>query len=102
METLPANASEFGVSGGDAEPSSVLEPGQDRRRKKQATKRMEQLIKIHTETLELSDVSGNVDVNTDMGPSWDQQQQTKLVRTLDRTDPRGRHTRLHKRSILKH
>ena len=80
METLPANASEFGVSGGDAEPSSVLEPGQDRRRKKQATKRMEQLIKIHTETLELSDVSGNVDVNTDMGPSWDQQQQTKLVR----------------------
>lgn len=25
-----------------------------------------------------------------------------LCRTLDRTDPRGRHTRLHKRSILKH
>ena len=75
METLPA--------GGDAElNASNVQPGQDRRRKKQATKRMEQLIKIHTETLELSDVGGNVDVNTDMEPSWDQhqQQQTKLVR----------------------
>ena len=29
--------------------------GRDKRRKKQATKRMEQLIKIHTENVDLSD-----------------------------------------------
>ena len=51
--------------------------GKDKRRKKQATKRMEQLIKIHTENVELSDGGGD-DV---MEPRCDQQQQQlKLVR----------------------
>ena len=50
--------------------------GRDKRRKKQATKRMEQLIKIHTENVELSDGGG--DGVTE--PRCDHQQQLKLVR----------------------
>merc|ERR1719412_259329 len=44
--------------------------GRDKRRKKQATKRMEQLIKIHTENVDLSDAG----------------EQLQLVRTLDRSE----------------
>ena len=52
-------------------------PGKDKRRKKQATKRMEQLIKIHTKNVELSDGGGDDVVE----PRCDQQQQQlKLVR----------------------
>ena len=52
-------------------------PAKDKRRKKQATKRMEQLIKIHTKNVELSDGGGDdvVEPRSDQ-----QQQQLKLVR----------------------
>ena len=58
---------------GPAQPASA---GREKRRKKQATKRMEQLIKIHTENVELSDGGG--DGVTE--PRCDHQQQLKLVR----------------------
>ena len=65
------------VENGRAQPQPPVTAGKDKRRKKQATKRMEQLIKIHTENVELSDGGGDDVVE----PRCDQQQQQlKLVR----------------------
>ena len=68
------------MAGGETAGSAGAAGG-DKRRKKQATKRMEQLIKIHTETLEQSDAC-DVDTDiTDIPPRRDQHsQQPKLIR----------------------
>jgi len=65
---------------------TVDKTGKEKRRKKNATKRMEQIIKIHTE-------NGNTDEPESSGSHL------KIMRTLDRSEPRQR--RFHKRSILK-
>jgi len=69
------------------EPMPIVDKsGKEKRRKKNATKRMEQIIKIHTE-------NGNSDEPESNGSHL------KIMRTLDRSEPRQR--RFHKRSILK-
>jgi len=94
------------VENGRAQPQPPVTAGKDKRRKKQATKRMEQLIKIHTENVELSDGGGDDVVEPRCDQQQQHQQQLKLVRTLDRSDAaqagQARGRRLHKRSILKH
>ena len=70
--------------------SSSPAPGKDKRRKKQATKRMEQLIKIHTENTgeqasEGIDNVGDVGDDAIMEPNCDQHQnsqpqQLKIIR----------------------
>jgi len=65
---------------------TVDKSGKEKRRKKNANKRMEQIIKIHTE-------NGNGDEPESNGSHL------KIMRTLDRSEPRQR--RFHKRSILK-
>jgi len=69
------------------EPMPIVDKsGKEKRRKKNATKRMEQIIKIHTENGNGEEPESN-------------SSHLKIMRTLDRSEPRQR--RFHKRSILK-
>ena len=68
------------VENGRAQPQPPVTAGKDKRRKKQATKRMEQLIKIHTENVELSDGGGDDVVEPRCDQQQQYQQQLKLVR----------------------